>query len=306
MPDDSTSPIPKDARDASMAFGKPHAYVDAGTERLAYWRFGRGPDVVFIHGWPLHSATFRRIVPALAPKLTLHLFDLPGAGQTEARGSIDLASHAATLRRAIDGLGIARYALLAHDSGGTVARLVAADDARVRGLVLGGTEIPGHHPWLIQFYVGLTKVPGLARLVVSSMRFGAVRRSFLGFGGCFTDAAYVDGEFGDWFVRPLFSSRRVAAGQMALLRDLDFRLFDALDSAHRRIRAPVRCIWGTDDPFFPIAKARRMLEQFGGGAELVEISGAKLFAHEDHPEAFAAHALPFLVGCLHEGVSAYA
>jgi len=302
MPDDSTSPIPKDARDASMAFRNPHAYVDAGAERLAYWRFGRGPDVVFIHGWPLHSATFRRIVPALAPKLTLHLFDLPGAGQTEARGSIDLASHAATVRRAIDGLGIARYALLAHDSGGTVARLVAAADARVRGLVLGGTEIPGHNPWLIQFYVGLTKAPGMARLVVSSMRFGAVRRSFLGFGGCFSDAAYVDGEFGDWFVRPLFSSRRVAAGQMALLRDLDFRLFDALDSAHRRIRAPVRCIWGTDDPFFPIAKARRMLEQFAGGAELVEIPGAKLFAHEDHPEAFATHALPFLVRCLQDGV----
>ena len=35
---------------------------------------------------------------------------------------------------------------------------------------------------------------------------------------------------------------------------------------------------------------------------LVEIPGAKLFAHEDHPEAFAAHALPFLVGCFHEGV----
>ena len=80
MPDDSTSPIPKDADEASLAFRKPHSYVDAGTERLAYWRFGRGPDVVLIHGWPLHSATFRRIVPAFAPQLTVHLFDLPGTG----------------------------------------------------------------------------------------------------------------------------------------------------------------------------------------------------------------------------------
>jgi pimeloyl-ACP methyl ester carboxylesterase len=64
----------------------------------------------------------------------------------------------------------------------------------------------------------------------------------------------------------------------------------------------VRCIWGTADPFFPIAKARRMLEQFPAGAELVEIPGAKLFAHEDHPDAFVAHALPFLERCLGDGV----
>src|SRR6266446_9420553 len=127
MADEASSPIPRDAHEASMAFRKPHAYLDAGAERLAYWRFGRGPDVVLVHCGPLPSATFRRIVPALAPKLTLHLFDLPGAGQTEARGSIDLATHAVTVRRAIDALGITRYALVAHDSGGTVARLVAAD-----------------------------------------------------------------------------------------------------------------------------------------------------------------------------------
>jgi pimeloyl-ACP methyl ester carboxylesterase len=222
MLDDSMNPIPRDANEASAAFRKPHAYVDAGDERLAYWRLGRGLDVVLIHGWPLHSATFRRVVPALAAKLTLHLFDLPGTGQSEAHGSIDLAAHARTMRRAIDRLGLARYALLAHDSGGTVARLIAADDARVRGLILGGTEIPGHHPWLISLYVALTKVPALTRLVLGSMRLGPVRRSFLGFGGCFTNAAYVDGEFGDWFVRPLLTSRRVAVGQLALVRSLDF------------------------------------------------------------------------------------
>jgi pimeloyl-ACP methyl ester carboxylesterase len=53
-------------------------------------------------------------------------------------------------------------------------------------------------------------------------------------------------------------------------------------------------VWGPDDPFFPILKARAMLTQFRGGAELVEIPGGKLFAHEDHPEAFAAHAGAFL------------
>jgi pimeloyl-ACP methyl ester carboxylesterase len=57
---------------------------------------------------------------------------------------------------------------------------------------------------------------------------------------------------------------------------------------------PVQMIWGTDDPFFPLPKARAMTKQFAGRVELVEIPGAKLFAHEDHPEEFADHAVRFL------------
>src|SRR5262245_65264345 len=102
----STTSIPKDANDASAAFARPHEYVAVSHGRLAYWRFGRGPDVVFVHGWPLHSATFRGIVPALARSFTLHLLDLPGTGHSEWDGPIDLASHAVTLRSAIDALGL--------------------------------------------------------------------------------------------------------------------------------------------------------------------------------------------------------
>lgn len=274
------------------------SFVDVDGDRLAYRRFGRGPDVVMIHGWPLHAATYRRIVPALAKKFTLHLFDLPGTGSSlEWRAPISLSTHPRVVRTAIDRLGLDRYALLAHDSGGAIARYVAADDARVRGLVLEGTEIPGHHPAVIEAYARATKIPGFARVLIATMKLGFLRRSSLGFGGCFTDPKFVDGDFGDLFVRPMTSSWRTAQGQLALIRDLDFAFLDALDAVHARIKAPVRCIWGSDDPFFPIAKARKMLSQFGGEAELVEIPGAKLFVHEDHPEAFVSHAAPFLERC---------
>lgn len=285
-------------KSVTARFVRPDRFVDAGDERLAYWRFGNGPDVVLVHGWPIWSATFRRIIPALAQRFTLHAFDLPGAGHTKAVGRVELRAHGRTLRRAIDALGLERYAMIAHDSGGAVARLAAADDPRVRGLVLGNTEIPGHHPWLIAMYVAALKVPRLDRGILASMRLGPVRRSFLGFGGCFRDPAYVDGDFGELFVRPLTEGGSKAQSQLALLRDLDFSVLDELASVHARIQAPVRCIWGTDDPFFPLHKARRMLPQFAGGAELLEIAGAKLFAHEDHPAEFVAHALPFLERCL--------
>jgi pimeloyl-ACP methyl ester carboxylesterase len=260
---------------------------------LAYYRFGRGPDVVCIHGWPLSAATFRHIVPRLASRFTLHLFDLPGTGHTDWRGAIDMPSHAGTVRRAVDRLGLTRYGLLAHDSGGAIARLVAAGDARVSALVLGNTEIPGHTPWQVRVYKWGADRPRIAALMFAGMKIGAIRRSSLGFGGCFRDPRFADGEFGDRFVTPMLTSRKVAEGQMALVRSLDFHFLDELPAVHRAIAAPVRLIWGTDDPFFPLAKARDMVRQFAAG-EIVEIPGAKLFAHEDHPDIFAAHAGEFL------------
>ncbi len=58
------------------------------------------------------------------------------------------------------------------------------------------------------------------------MRVGALRRSPLGFGGVFSDPAYVDGEFGDLFVRPLLASKQVTEGQLELLRHVDFAFLE--------------------------------------------------------------------------------
>lgn len=276
----------------------PHRFLDVGHSRLAYWRFGRGPDVVFVHGWPLTAATFRHLIPRLADAFTCHLVDLPGAGLTEHgpdTSMINLSAHAATVRAAIDALGLAGYALVAHDSGGLIARMVAAGDpARVRALVLGNTEIPGHAPWLVTAYALAARLPGGTRLIGALMRSRTVRRSRLAFRGCFADPSYLDGDFHDLFVAPLLSSPRARAAQLSLLRTIHSSDVERLVDAHARISAPVQLVWGTDDPFFPIDKARGMLEQFAGPARLDPIEGGKLFAHEDRAADFAALARPFL------------
>lgn len=275
-----------------LPFGPPHRFVDVGTARLATWRIGRGPDVVLVHGWPLHCATFRHVVPALCRHHTLHLVDLPGAGESEwdRDAPLDLHTTARALLRVIDALGLGRFAYLAHDSGGLVARLAAAGDERVSGLVLGNTEIPGHTPWLVAAYAALARVPGARRALLGAMRVGAIRRSFLGFGGCFEDPAWVEGDFRALFVDPLVAGGKASAGALGLLTTLDASVHTALAAAHPRIAAPVRMIWGADDPFFPLDRARAMATSFPGGAEIAVIPGAKLFAHEDHADEFAAHA----------------
>lgn len=279
----------------TAAFSQPHSFVPGGAGSLASWRFGSGPDVVLVHGWPLHAATFRRIIPALAKRFTLHVFDLPGVGHSAPNGPAGFLTHAAALRSAIASLSLGSYALLAHDSGGVIARLIAADNPQVRALVLAGTEIPHHRPAMFTLFTRLAKLPGFQTLLLASLGSSALRRSRFGFRGCFTDPAYVDGEFKTLFIDPLVAAPGAADGHLALLKAVDFSFVDTLVDVHARIAAPVQLVWGTRDPFFPIALARRMVREFtSGGAELVEIAGARLFPQEDHPEAFVAAVLPFL------------
>lgn len=279
------------------SLGEPHSHIDVGHSRVAYWKKGTGPDVVFVHGWPLHSATFRGIVPLIAPHFTCHLIDLPGSGHTICTAESPLAfkAHAATVRRAIDELGLARYALVAHDSGGFVARLVASRDPRVTALVLGNTEVPGHVPWQIRFYAVAARLPFGASALRLSMRSQLIRESSLAFGGCFSDRALLRGEFHRLFVEPILASAEYGARTLAPLVNIDLSDFDVLESLHGGIRAPVLLAWGDRDPFFPIERARAMRGQFAGPAELRVLEGAKLFAHEERPEEFGVLARDFLL-----------
>lgn len=43
---------------------------------------GRGPDVVFLHGWGMNGAVWRHIAPSFASEYCVHLVDLPGHGKS--------------------------------------------------------------------------------------------------------------------------------------------------------------------------------------------------------------------------------
>lgn len=274
----------------------PVRMIDIGSASIAYRKIGSGPDLVFVHGWPLDSNTFRDLAPRLAGSFTCHLFDLPGAGASVTKDpkALRLSQHPESLRAVVDALGLTRYALLAHDSGGYAARRVAAEDPRVSALVLGDTEVPHEVATVIRALAFATRLPLGRVLLRQMMKLRFVRRSPLGFAGCFRDLDHLDGEFHQLFVAPLLESEKHADEVMETVRTIDFSLFDALPAVHARISAPTFLIWGSDDPIFPLAHAREMVPQFGGGATLYVIDGGKAFAHEEDVEEFAEQALAFL------------
>jgi haloalkane dehalogenase len=270
-----------------------------GSVRLAVRTVGRGPALIFVHGWPFHGLSWRKLVPLLAERYTCIVPDLPGAGLTQWSDATSFAmpDHARLLRALADALGLSAYALVAHDTGATIARLLAADDPRVRALVMANTEIPGHRPPWIPLYRHASRLPLAASVFRLLLRSEAFRRSSLGYGGCFHDSTRLDGEFFDLYVRPQLEDPRRLDGQLRFLWGVDFGLVDALADVHRRIAAPVLMAWGADDRTFPLADARRMPAQFPR-CTLEPIANAAFLVHEERPEAFARVSLPFLAAAL--------
>ncbi|MGH3584380.1 MAG: alpha/beta fold hydrolase, partial [Mycobacterium sp.] len=70
------------AEAADLFRAAPERFLDVGAGEVAYRTIGTGPDVLFVHGWPVSSATFRTLLPYLVDHVSCHLIDLPGAGSS--------------------------------------------------------------------------------------------------------------------------------------------------------------------------------------------------------------------------------
>lgn len=57
---------------------------------LSIKTMGRGPDLVLLHGWAMHSGIFAPLSERLAGRFRLHLVDLPGHGDSHEFTSGDL------------------------------------------------------------------------------------------------------------------------------------------------------------------------------------------------------------------------
>ncbi len=273
------------------------APVDVDGTVVPVRTFGSGPPLLLVHGFPVSGFTWRFVLPALAERMTCHVVDLPGLGDSRWTDRTDFSfpGQGATLHRVADALGLGPYRVLAQDTGGTFARYLALGDPRVERLALINTEMPGHRPPWVPTYQRLMALPGAADVLGALTRSGAFVRSPMGFGGFFCDPSRLDGEFEAEFVEPIRRSRAHRDGIRRYLRGARWAPVDALRTRHAELTMPVRLVWGVEDPTFPVALAREMVGQFPD-AQLVEIERAKLLPHEERPDAVLDAVLEFLTG----------
>lgn len=284
------------ATEAADLFRRPpDRFLDVGSGEVAYRRVGTGPDVLFVHGWPVSSATFRTLLPHLADHVTCHLVDLPGAGSSRytAGTPLTIANHIRSVRGVLDLLALDDVAVVGHDSGGMIARHAVAGDPRLRALGLIDTEQSNGLSWKFKMFLAGRRVPGYGAALGWIAGRPRLRRNRFVLGDAFLDRSLLDGEFDEFFLRPLQQSRAHRDATIRLLASFDRQFVSELRDLHRRIDVPVQLVWGAEDRFFPVAWAREMVADFPQ-AQIAVIPGAGLFAHEERPAEVAQALVPVL------------
>ncbi len=280
------------------AFDEEHVVtVDGAT--VAYRTVGEGPALVLLHGFPLSSLTWRKVVPALSRACTCWAFDLIGFGGSRSADPTHFSSEGQgrLIQRALAALGVSHYALIGNDTGGWVAREVALlDPSRVTHLALTNTEIPGHRPPWIPLYQRLAALPGSSTVFGWMLASRLLRRSSLGFGGCFADLDLLDGEFSDCFIAPVLASAERRAALARFLVEMKFARLDRFRELHGVLSMPVAFFWGAADPTFPEAAARTMVSQFPNVVGFRSIPKGKLYVQEEYPDRVATLTLELLRG----------
>ncbi len=272
-------------------------FVDVGPAKICWRTTGAGPAVVFLHGFPLSGLTWRTVVAALAPRFSCYALDLVGLGDSISRDAKDFSSDgmAVVFQRTLRAIGVDSYALVGNDTGGWIAReLALLDGDRVTHLALTNTEIPGHRPPWIPLYQLVAPLPGSSVIFRRMIASRALRRSPMGFGGCFANLDLIDGEFRELFVDPLVASADRVASLSEFLVQMKFTRLDRFRELHAALTMPAAFLWGAADPTFPIERARAMTSQFPNVAAFHAIADAKLFVQEEQPQRVAELAREFL------------
>jgi haloalkane dehalogenase len=272
--------------------------VDVEDAAIALRVFGSGPPLVLIHGFPVHGYTWRKLLSVLGKRFSCHVVDLPGLGDSDWAADTDFrfTAQARRLRTLFAKLRLTPRALLAQNTGATIARLVAIDEPdQVQKLALINTEIPQHRPPWVRTYQAVSRLPRSWALFQRSMARPSFQRSSRGMGEFYADPGlFADPDYLSPYIEPLVSSRRRMQGALRYLQGIQWDVVDGLRQGHARIRADVLMLWGEDDRTFPIARAEEMCAQFGGKARLARLPKASLMPHEEKPEEVLAQLVPFL------------
>jgi len=262
------------------------AEEDGGGLPLHLSTVGKGPPILFLHGFGMHSEVWKPWIDGLRPDHELHLVDMKGAGQAPKPrdGLYSPLDHADLVARLVVERDLRDLTLVGHSLGGGVVLLTAlklrdrGESARITRLV----SVAG-----VAYHQRLPPFVGLARLGrVTDAAFALVPKGWL-VRRVREDVVYAPEAISPEQVEPYARALRSPAARRALLATARQLLTPELDrwmERYSELDHPTLALWGAHDPVVPIAVGRRLVADLPH-AKLVVLERCGHIPPEERPAA---------------------
>ena len=287
---------------SSPESGWNHRFAAVNGVDMHHVREGQGRPLILRHGWPEFWWGWSRNIPVLAHDFDVIAPDFRGFGDTRETASTPAGpdTHARDILALADELGLARFGVVAHDVGASVAQQLARlAPERLTGLFIFNAPYPGiGRRWVDAehvkeiWYQSFNQQPHAPALVGHSRD---------------TCRIYLEGMLRHWSHSPTVFDSEIAhfvdnfmkpgnleggfawyhathAARMALVRDGAPQL--------PRIETPSRFFWGRHDPVIPCSWMDRLPDYFAN-PELEIAEEAGHFVHWETPKAANERILAF-------------
>jgi pimeloyl-ACP methyl ester carboxylesterase len=244
-------------------------------------RAGTGPDVVFCHGTPFSSFVWSRYADALSDHFTVHVWDMPGYGQSSKSidHPVDFDAQGKAFAALIEHWQLDRPHVVAHDFGGAVSlRATLFEQATYASLML--IDVVAIPPSGSPFFRFVQDNPTTLDQLPPYIHEAILR-------------AYIQGashqRLGDSDLATMLTPWTCDTGQSAFYRQIaqyDERFLVENEEHLGDLTIPVSIVWGADDAWIPPQTGRRLAGLIGGST-YTEVPDAGHLIQFDAPVALS-------------------
>ena len=267
--------------------------ADTKSGPVGYTDVGSGRPALFVHGVGTSGLLWRNVIGALKDERRCIALDLPLHGRTPVRPGQDLSltGLAAVVEDFCEALDLTGVDLVANDTGGAVAQIVAAHQPeRLATFTLTNCETQGNVPPLaFKPTVWLARAGLFAPLSGPRVlrNLPTTRRLMYGIG--YQDISKLPLEMVRAYLEPLAGTKELAKQAQRWIASLHNRDLAAVEPALRRLTVPTLIVWGTGDVFFRLRHAHKLRDTIPGATEVVTIDGGRLFFPDERASDLVTH-----------------
>lgn len=248
-------------------------------DKIAWGRWGKGPPLVLVHGFPWSSQSWRKLVPWLARSFTVHAFDMPGTGQSEKHDGqiVDESRQSQLLHDLIRHWCLDAPHVIGHDFGGLAAlrtHFLHGLNYKTLHLIDSVALLPSGSPFYQHVAVHEDAFSGLPDYAHAALFKAYIQNASFQPLSDETSEIYLSAYRGPESQRSFY--RQIAHARTNNIAEVAERY------APRDF--PVHIIWGEHDSFIPIERGRSLAEKLSADSFTVVKNAAHL-VQEDAPEA---------------------